>query len=185
MQKEQSKSYTIRTATSADAHAIAEIHVIGWQTTYRGHMPDDVLDSLSVTEREQQWRERIEKFECEALVAEFNHTIVGFVSFCPCRDDDVESTKTGEISALYLSPECKGQGLGYKLMVQALDILHQQKYQDVVLWVLAANKNACHFYKKMGFHLDQTKTNPDRIAGAVLCDYRYRKRVTMQRRVPM
>ncbi len=77
--------FIIRPALSADAHAIAKIHVIGWQTTYCGHMPDDALNNLSITEREQQWRERIEKFECEVLVAEFKHTIVGFVSFCPCR----------------------------------------------------------------------------------------------------
>ncbi len=36
-------------------------------------------------------------------------------------------------------------------MKHALDILHQEKYQDVVLWVLAANQQACHFYEKRGF----------------------------------
>lgn len=67
MRKNTIEPFIIRTATSNDAQAIAEIHILGWQTTYRGHMPDDVLNGLSLIEREQQWRERLEKLECEAL----------------------------------------------------------------------------------------------------------------------
>jgi|SRR6185312_6750140 len=167
----------MRTATIADASAIAEIHVISWQTTYRGHMPDAVLDNLSIEERAQQWRERIEKSICEILVAEDKHKIVGFLSFCPCRDEDVDPKITGEISAIYLLPEYKGRGLGLQLMTAALDILQQRHYQQVMLWVLAANQQARQFYEKLGFQLDCIKQNPDRIAGTVLCDCRYRKQL--------
>lgn len=175
MQQKIKTSFVIRTASAKDATSIATIHVRGWQTTYQGLMPEDVLNNLSITESTQQWRDRLEKNECQALVAEFKHQAVGFVSFCPCRDDDVDPNKTAEISAIYLLPEYKGQGLGYQLMEQTLAILRHQKYQDVILWALAENKAAQNFYQKMGFGFELKKNNTDRIVGTVLCDYRYRK----------
>jgi len=42
----------IRPATPEDARAIAEVHVASWRYAYRGLLPDDVLDRLSVEERE-------------------------------------------------------------------------------------------------------------------------------------
>src|SRR5207247_7924466 len=46
---------TIRAAVVDDARAIAEVHVGSWRSTYRGQLPDDLLDRLSVDEREAQW----------------------------------------------------------------------------------------------------------------------------------
>ena len=36
----------MRLAMSADAAAIARLHVASWQTAYRGALPDDYLDRL-------------------------------------------------------------------------------------------------------------------------------------------
>lgn len=46
----------VRGASGDDAAAIAEIHVRSWQAAYRGVLPDELLDSLSVSERETSWR---------------------------------------------------------------------------------------------------------------------------------
>ena len=40
---------TLRDATPADALDIATVHVESWQVGYRGLMPDEVLDGLSIT----------------------------------------------------------------------------------------------------------------------------------------
>ncbi len=48
---------TVRRAAPVDAAAIALVHVRAWQAAYRGLMPDDVLERLSVDERALRWRD--------------------------------------------------------------------------------------------------------------------------------
>src|SRR5262249_21277879 len=49
----------IRAATVADATQMARVYVEGWRFTYRGLVPDIVLDGLSYERRERLWRERL------------------------------------------------------------------------------------------------------------------------------
>ncbi len=42
----------VRDATSADAPAIARIHIDSWRSTYRGIVPHEYLAELSYRERE-------------------------------------------------------------------------------------------------------------------------------------
>ena len=46
----------VRLATLADAEAIARVHVLTWQTAYRGLVPDDFLDALAIDRRTETWR---------------------------------------------------------------------------------------------------------------------------------
>ena len=45
----------IREPTKSDARDLAEVHVRSWQAAYKGQLPDEILDNLSVDQREQQW----------------------------------------------------------------------------------------------------------------------------------
>jgi hypothetical protein len=84
----------IRRAHAADAHAIAEIVVRGWQTAYRGILPDDFLAGLSVGAREIAWRMRLESDDDgrDAIwVAEVAGAEIGFVSCGPPRDEDMQN----------------------------------------------------------------------------------------------
>jgi hypothetical protein len=94
-----------RSAGTADAHAIAEVHVRTWQVAYRGQVPDDYLDGLSVDERAERWGQALAELEAPAavLVAEDGGAIVGFASIMASRDEDAEP-ETGELAAIYLSP---------------------------------------------------------------------------------
>jgi len=47
----------VRTAVVADAPFIARVHVRSWQVGYRGIMPDEVLDAISLEQREERWRQ--------------------------------------------------------------------------------------------------------------------------------
>ena len=47
---------SIRPASTADASAIARIHVAGWQSAYRDILPDEHLDSLPQARYWQQVR---------------------------------------------------------------------------------------------------------------------------------
>jgi hypothetical protein len=52
----QSSDMTVRPAVQADARSIAEVHVETWRVAYRGQVPADYLESLSVDQRESMWR---------------------------------------------------------------------------------------------------------------------------------
>jgi hypothetical protein len=47
----------LRRARQYDARNIAEVHVRAWRGAYKGLVPDEILDGLSVEERERSWRE--------------------------------------------------------------------------------------------------------------------------------
>ena len=96
-----SQNINIKFAKPSDAERIAICHVASWQKIYRGHIPDIVLDNLSVKEREQQWLELL-NINVKVLVLEQNHQIIGFASICPSRDEDTDPKKCGEISAIYV-----------------------------------------------------------------------------------
>jgi len=44
-----------RIATQADARSIAEVQIETWQVAYRGQVPDEYLESLSIDRRETIW----------------------------------------------------------------------------------------------------------------------------------
>src|SRR5262249_59084004 len=53
--KPRLNDFRIRAATPADACAIARVHVQAWQETYRGLVPDAMLDALSVKRNTGMW----------------------------------------------------------------------------------------------------------------------------------
>ena len=91
----------IRAATPEDARPVAEVHVTSWRHTYRGLVPDDYLDRLSVDDRESMWLGAFADPDPKsgALVAENGGLVVGFASFGPSRDEGV-SDGTGEVPAI-------------------------------------------------------------------------------------
>ena len=52
----------IRAAAEGDGLAIARVHVSSWQTSFRGVVPDDILDGLDVVPG------LCEYFNCPVLV---------------------------------------------------------------------------------------------------------------------
>jgi GNAT superfamily N-acetyltransferase len=57
----------------------------------------------------------------------------------------------GWIEQLYAQPGCTGQGLGSRLLRQALAELHAQGAEPVRLWCFQANSGARRFYERHGF----------------------------------
>ncbi len=43
-----------KTSRKYDAHFIAIVHVTSWQKIISGHIPDEMLDNLSITEHEER-----------------------------------------------------------------------------------------------------------------------------------
>ena len=97
---------TIRHARDEDARSIAEIHVRSWQAAYRGILPDELLDGLSVSERESRWRALFAAGEdlWLTLVAERDGGLTGFCSVATPSREAGATERTAEIGALYVDP---------------------------------------------------------------------------------
>jgi GNAT superfamily N-acetyltransferase len=145
---------TIRAATIADAHHIAQIHVASWKAAYHGLMPDAVLNGLSVPKRAEMWRRIVAELKFQLLVAEHDDRIVGLVNFGPTRNSDAVPELTGEILAIYVDPDRWHGGIGQALLEAALSQLKSAGFQEATLWVLDSNSRARVFYERCGFSVD-------------------------------
>jgi len=145
----------VRRAVPDDAAPIAAVHVRAWQVAYRGLMPDDVLDGLSVERREEMWQQALTGEDSPGVyVAVTDGAVVGFCAVAaPSRDDDAEDG-VGEIAAIYVEPDVWRTGAGRALMDVALEDLRADGWQWVTLWVLAENQPARDFYSRYGFEPD-------------------------------
>jgi ribosomal protein S18 acetylase RimI-like enzyme len=152
------RAVKVREAEDADVPGIAVIHVRSWQTAYRGVLPDELLDGLSVSEREGSWRALLGESEERwlTLVAERSGSdLAGFCSVAtPSRDEDVDAL-TAELGALYVDPDHWRQGAGRAMLAAALEELDRRRFHDVILWVLPENHAALAFYDRFGFEVEE------------------------------
>jgi hypothetical protein len=89
----------IRAATVDDAQGIATVHVRGWQASYRGTFPDDLLDNLSIDRRTESWAKWLTDPTLATAVYTAAAAVVGFVNIGASRDADA-SPRTGELMAI-------------------------------------------------------------------------------------
>jgi ribosomal protein S18 acetylase RimI-like enzyme len=170
---------TVRDARPDEARAIAEVHVVSWRAAYRGLLPAEVLDGISVDGRERMWAGilRDPAPRRAVLVAAEEAKVLGFAALGPSRvaelaveagttegiaEGTVEATtaetgieiETGEVYALYLHPDHWGTGLGARLHTAGLRRLREYGFASAVLWVLAGNERALAFYRRAGWTED-------------------------------
>ncbi len=147
--------FDVRVASIEDAERIAEIHVACWQETYRGMLPDHLLDQMTVADRAEMWRWVFGSFEAGAFgqcaVLEQGGQAVGFAGFCAQRDAGLMAQGFGgEISAIYVRRACQGQGAGRLLMRWCAGTLVAAGVQSAALWALRENAPARGFYERLG-----------------------------------
>jgi ribosomal protein S18 acetylase RimI-like enzyme len=151
---------TVRAATFDDAEDIVRINVHGWRKAYAGIVPDDVLDAMETTGRADRYRHRMRQAtDAEHLIATENGGTVGYVGFGRYRIGQQEGAlhrTIAEVFAIYVDPPRWGTGAGRALMDAALTRLIERGFQQVRLWVLAANHQARRFYERSGFTADGT-----------------------------
>ncbi|MBX3081681.1 MAG: GNAT family N-acetyltransferase [Anaerolineae bacterium] len=144
----------IRRATADDAPKLARVHVDSWQVAYRGIVPDSHLERFTYQRREEAFRHALTANLEETYLIEDGDQAVGILTIGASRDTDLDASRTGEIWGIYITPTYWRQGVGTLLVYEAERILRSRHYKDVVLWVLADNKDARRFYEKMGFAVD-------------------------------
>ncbi|SEO97936.1 GNAT family N-acetyltransferase [Paenibacillus sp. OV219] len=146
----------IREATIADAVQIASVHVKSWQTTYRGIIADDYLDSLSVDQRIRNWKWTFNNMNVHdrifVAVAD-NGRIVGFANGGGCREP--ERGYDSELYAIYLLEPYQRAGIGKQLFRHVRDALRNTDRSSMMLWVLADNPSLTFYLAQGGQIIDQ------------------------------
>lgn len=172
---EQIDEVTVRPATTADAAAIAAVHVRSWQEAYAGIVPDEYLAGLDANARAEQWTEHLRTGPEDGVltwVAETGSRVIGFVSIGPSRDEDA-ARGDREIYSIYLDPGIWGHGVARDLMRAVIGEVGDRT--RLSLWVIADNERARHFYRRHGFQADGVERVDD-VGGAQLLEVRYRRR---------
>jgi ribosomal protein S18 acetylase RimI-like enzyme len=140
----------IRRATTADASALACVHVSSWQDTYAGLMPATFLaamtDAAALERRRAFWERHVNSPDHVTLVAEFGGEVVAFVSGGPAHD---HPGYDAELHTLYALPHAKGLGLGRRLTAALAEELQARGFQSLALWVLDVNPTRA-FYLHLG-----------------------------------
>lgn len=144
----------VRPGTRTDLEAIARVHVDAWRTTYRGIVPDPVLDTLSVDQRIPIWMRYIGDDNPHFTPASFlivaeseMEGIVGFAAAGPDRDD--HSVCDAELHAIYILERAQGRGVGRRMMKYVALRLVQASCHTLKAWVLIENP-ARQFYWRLG-----------------------------------
>ena len=162
---------TVRSATPDDADAIERIRTDTWRATYRGLMPDWVLDSLGYDGAGRRRRMAQLPPGVFVLVAEHDGEVIGFANGGPSRVDD--PAHPGEIYAIYVLPAHQGHGHGRDLMRAAAREGIARGWRGALLWVLRDNAPSRRFYERMGGrHLRDRDTDRE-IEGVLLTESGY------------
>ena len=166
-----------RKAKQKDVGAIARVHVIAWQACYRSLLPDEFLDSLSLTDRENLWSKVLDQPGHDLLVCRSERQTVGFAACGPSRDLDKDASAVAEVYAIYVLPDFWGQGYGHVLWRRAEKDRALAKFMELDVWVLAANGRARKFYERQGCQEDPRANKDAHLGGVKLPEVRYVKQL--------
>ena len=134
----------VRNAEERDIPRIADIIIFGKRVAYRDIFQDDAVSfqELQVVSLARHYN-KDPKLLGQMLV--YDDGIVKGVINRRQGQDAIE------ICELYVEPFFLGQGIGSKLLGQAIQEARQQGVPSLYLWVVADNLKARAFYEKHGF----------------------------------
>jgi GNAT superfamily N-acetyltransferase len=141
--------FAIREATLADAEGIARSHTLSWQASYRGILPDSVLDLIDVGQRASSRRQILRDDSIFKLVA-YDVTHGDIVGFCDAGPTRRPGPWAGEVYALYIEHHAKRHGLGLEMFERTSAWLRAKQMPSLIIWVLENNTHARRFYEAMG-----------------------------------
>jgi len=164
----------LRRARETDARGIAEVHVETYRTAFRGELPQQYLEAITVADREHYWAHELHALppKRRPWVAEADGRLVGFVAAGASHHQGA-SALTGEVYMLFVLPECWDRGLGRNLLAHAERDLLANGYTEAEVWIPLENERANLFGSLAGWQTDgQTRTSG--VGASQLVEARYR-----------
>ncbi len=143
----------VRYATRIDAREITELQIACWKSTYRGILPDYLLDKSQeqvesgIVNREKRIAEG-DNLGWPNIVAEYDNRIIGWVA--GGLNQNPAFPYEVDLQAIYILKEFQKQGIG-RIMVKAFaKLMLYNGTSSMIIWVLKDNCNAIQFYSRLG-----------------------------------
>ncbi|WP_327179011.1 GNAT family N-acetyltransferase [Streptomyces sp. NBC_01335] len=183
----------LREMTDEDCGAVATIRVRGWQSAYRGLIPQAYLDAMDIGRQTAALRERLAGGGAVNLVAVTDPPetpgqpgpsgsaetpgppepeVVGWACYGAYREDDGSRSEGGELYAIYVRPDRTGAGTGGALLAEVAGRAAADGFATLALWVLRENAGARRFYERAGFAPDGAEEDFE-AGGLMIPEVRY------------
>ena len=134
----------VRKATSQDALGIKKVHIQTHQYSYRGFLPDDILDGMILDDDVvKRTAERIKTHDY--FIAIEGDDVLAFVSIAYPED------KIVEIEAFYVLPSFQKKGVGTRMLDCIYKLKIAEGFEKIIAWTLKDGPSI-GFYKKDGFY---------------------------------
>ena len=152
---------TIRRGVVDDAKEASRMHAETWRTSYRGLVPDALLDGLADDRWENGWRRAFESMDPTRVVyvADTEGRMVGFAGGGRARPGGPPGY-AGEVYAIYVHPAQQGRGIGRALLRAAAEGLVERRLVPIVIWTLFGNPQSNGFYEALGGTVIGEKREP-------------------------
>lgn len=137
-------SVELRQAGPDDLEGIVAVFLDCWRQSYRGVMPDDLVDRMTEETATALWGRGLAASEATVVVALHDELLLGVTKYA--LDGSV-----GRVHSLYVSPHARRLGLGRRLLDHAAADLAAGGATAVTLWVFADNAPSIGFYKACGW----------------------------------
>lgn len=141
----------IRPLAQADAPAVAALHIETWRDTYRGLMPDEKLDGLSVEVFTERWNKSLQQPNPHenllTLGAFRNDVLLGFAGAGRPREDWGYQS---ELWAVNIPKRFQKAGVGKLLVKHCVEYCLSLAAKNMYLYCMMGNKNAEQFYQYLG-----------------------------------
>ena len=144
--------HVIRKMTVNDCKDVTHVITVAWNETYKGIVPDEILDNMYLTEEERTNKSinRFDENNNHQFVLEVDNKIVGYMNVG--SSDETEYDKCGEIHALYIINGYKGDGFGKEMVKAGMEELKKMGYNIMLIGCLVGNPTN-GFYEHIGGEL--------------------------------
>ena len=133
----------IRLATVEDAYVIKDVHISAYKTSYRGFLPDDVLDAMHIDDEIiNKTKKCLEETECHVVEESGKIIAFAYISY--------PETDVFEINAIYVHPNHQKVGAGSLLIDKICKDKKNKNFKNCVVWTMK-NGPSLPFYYKKGF----------------------------------
>lgn len=136
----------IRTATSCDLDRIAEIYVKNHTETYRGLLPDDYFESLTLDYAKEKWRTYLSSVGKKIWVVYSEDEFLGFTAGMK----DERLADTWYLDSLHITGKARGKGIGTALIKTMMKYAVENSYSKMSVCIVKGNNNARNLYRKLG-----------------------------------
>ena len=137
-------SVELREAGPDDLAGIVSVFLDCWRQSYRGVLPDRLVDQMTDDAAYDLWRRGLSAPGATVVVAVRDAVVLGVTRYAL-------DGSTGFVHSLYVSPDARGLGLGRRLLDRAAADLAAAQATSASLWVFADNAPSIGFYGAGGW----------------------------------